>query len=99
MTGSDRPEPTGHDGVDFDAKPACMALVPLAPPVWSPDFDRPKAPLTRPDSTFVTHLIATAEKAPQTRHLRRATLADARSAYSASQHPIYGAGVRTRQII
>ena len=52
-----------------------------------------------PDSNFVTHLIATAEHAPQTRSLRRASLADARTAYKASQVPIGLAGIRTRQVI
>jgi RNA polymerase-interacting CarD/CdnL/TRCF family regulator len=37
--------------------------------------------LTRPSASFVTHLIATAEQAPQTRTLRRATPADALAAY------------------
>jgi hypothetical protein len=36
---------------------------------------------TRPDASFVTHLIATAEQAPQTRTLRRATPTDALAAY------------------
>jgi hypothetical protein len=48
---------------------------------------------------FVTHLIATAEQLPQTRNLRRATPADAQSAYRASQPHAPGAGIRTRQII
>lgn len=36
---------------------------------------------TRPNASFVTHLIATAEQAPQTRNLRRATPTDALAAY------------------
>ncbi|WP_424628574.1 hypothetical protein [Bradyrhizobium sp. SYSU BS000235] len=36
---------------------------------------------TRPNAPFVAHLIATAEQAPQTRTLRRATSADALAAY------------------
>ena len=79
-----------------DAKPACVALVPSAPELrWISASPL----LPRPDPCFVTQLIATAEQAPQTRTLRRATSADAQTAYTASQHPIYGAGVRTRQII
>jgi hypothetical protein len=46
---------------------------------------------------FVTHLIASAEHVPQTRSLRRATPADAQTAYRAHQHQVQG--VRTRQII
>ena len=56
-------------------------------------------PSPRPDPTFVTHLIATADQAPQTRSLRRASLADAQTAYGASQIRRHGAGFRTRQII
>jgi hypothetical protein len=55
--------------------------------------------LTRPNSTFIAHLIATAEQAPQTRHLRRATPADAQSAYCEIRQPVMDPGVRTRQII
>jgi hypothetical protein len=47
----------------------------------------------------VTHLIATAEHAPQTRSLRRASFADARTAYKAGQIPVGLAGIRMRQVI
>jgi hypothetical protein len=56
-------------------------------------------PLSRPSSIFVTHLIATAERAPQTRSLRRATPADAQAAYNATQRPVADTGFRTRQTI
>jgi hypothetical protein len=95
MLDSDRPQQTVNDGVMTEAKPACVALVPMvASAQWSPI-----PPLPRANSTFVTQLIATAEYLPQTRSLRRATAADARSAYQANQRPIEGAGIRTRQII
>jgi hypothetical protein len=97
----DQPEQTVDDGVFTEdaesacTKPACTALVPVVPSVqWS----HPPL-LQRADSTFVTQLIATAEHDPQTRALRRATLADAQSAYGANRHHTVGAGVRTRQII
>jgi hypothetical protein len=78
-----------------DARPPCMALVPVTSSVeWAPV---PERPTSRAD--FVTHLIATAEYAPQTRSLRRATLADAQSAYSASRYPVLGAGSLARHII
>lgn len=94
MSGSGRPEQAIEDGVFTDAEP-CMALVPVvAPAEWTHTVSQP-----RPNSIFVTHLIATAERAPQTRHLRRATAADAQSAYSAHQHQVPGAGIQTRQII
>jgi hypothetical protein len=78
-----------------DARPPCTALVPVtASAQWS---RVPEQPTSRAD--FVTHLIATAEYAPQTRSLRRATLADAQSAYRAGRHPASGAGSLTRQTI
>ncbi len=80
-----------------DAKPACVALVPVTTSAqWSRTYGLEPS---RPNSIFVTHLIATAEQVPQTRSLRRATPADAQTAYRANQHQIPGAGVRTRQII
>jgi hypothetical protein len=95
MLDSDRPEQAVNDGVMTDAKPPCVALVPMVSSAqWSPI-----PPLSRANSTFVTQLIATAEFLPQTRSLRRATAADAQTAYQANLRPIEGAGIRTRQII
>jgi hypothetical protein len=94
MLNNDRPEQMVDDGVPADAKPPCVALVPT---VRSAQWSRTASPLPRPDSIFVTHLIATAEQLPQTRNLRRATLADAQTAYRA--HPLRGAGTRTRHTI
>ena len=89
-------EPAVEDGVILDEKPACVALVPVASPAqWSPNHGQ----RSLPSSIFVTQLIATAEHAPQTRGLRRATAADAQTAYRATQKPIQGTGSRTRQII
>lgn len=90
---NDRPEPAADDGTVSETKPACVALVPVIPSTqWS------HGPVRRwsPNSIFVTQLIATAEQLPQTRGLRRATLADAQSAYHTRQSPARG---RTRQII
>ncbi len=96
MSGSDRPEQMVNDGVEADAQPACMALVPM---VQAAQGSRTGVqPLPRPSSIFVTHLIATANQAPQTRGLRRATAADAQTAYGVNRRPILGAGFRTRQI-
>lgn len=76
-------------------EPGCVELVPVTSSVrWLP-----KGPITRPDPGFVTHLIATAAQAPQTRSLRRGSLADAQSAYGARQRPRDGTGFRTRQVI
>jgi hypothetical protein len=76
-------------------EPACVELVPVTQSVhWSP-----KSAVPRPDPTFVAQLIATADQAPQTRNLRRASLADAQTAYGASQMRRCGTGFRTRQTI
>jgi hypothetical protein len=93
MLSTGRPERTVDEGAD--AKPACVALVPVAPSVQWPRLPA----LSPPDSNFITHLIATAEQAPQTRSLRRATPADAQTAYRTNQRGFQGAGLRTRQII
>lgn len=93
MLSSGRPDQTAEDDVVIDAKPACVALVPLVTTAqWSPIPSQPRS-----DPTFVAHLIATAEHVPQTRSLRRASAADAQSAYSAHQPPV--SGNRTRQTI
>ena len=95
MLDSDRPDETMEGDVLTDERPACVALVPVvASAQWSPARMQP-----RPDSTFLTHLIATAKRAPQTRTLRRGTLADAQAAYGSHQRGAGGAGVRTRQTI
>ena len=75
-------------------EPVRTELVPVAQFVpWS------SRGAPRPDPTFLAQLIATAEQAPQTRSLRRASLADAQTAYGASQIRRSGTGFRTRQTI
>jgi len=56
-----------------------------------------KAPLPRPDPSFVTQLIANAEHLPQTSRLRRASSEDALMAYG-SKRPLGSVGARTRQV-
>jgi hypothetical protein len=57
--------------------PACTALVAV-----SPRIERvAPTPLSRPDPSFVAHLIAMAQQSPQTRGLRRAAIADVEAAY------------------
>ena len=93
MSGFD--EQVVEDGVFEEVEPACVALVPLAPAShWARKLLHP-----RPDPTFVAHLIATAEQLPQTRSLRRATPADALSAYHARARNAQDAGLQTRQTI
>jgi hypothetical protein len=96
MSGIGRPEEAAGDGVLADAKPPCVALVSM---VTSAQGSRAHIPPPRPDPIFVTHLIATAEQAPQTRSMRRGTPADAQTAYGANRHHTLGAGIRTRQVI
>lgn len=84
-----------ENGVFEEVAPSCVELVALA----APAHQAPKFSLPRPDSTFVTQLIATAEQLPQTRNLRRAAPADALSAYRAHERPVRGAGTWTLQIV
>jgi len=97
MLSTDRPEHALDDAVFEDAKSACVALVPVAQEAqWS----HPQVRRAPPDPTFVAQLIATAEHFPQTRSLRRATTADALSAYRSQQAPrVQRAGSWMRQII
>lgn len=95
MRDSDRSEAILRSEVLNRDEPACVELVPVTPSVhWSPT-----SAMARPDPTFVTHLIATADQAPQTCRLRRASMEDARTAYGASQTRCDGVGFRTRQVI
>jgi hypothetical protein len=97
MLSSSQTEQAVEDGVVPDAKSDCVALVPVIPSAqWS---HSPCPQWSLPSSIFVTQLIATAEQEPQARGLRRATLADAQTAYSANKNPRQGAGSRTRQTI
>ena len=96
MSERGRPEAV-DDGGFAGGRPACVALVPVAQQTeWT---ERAHQQPSRPASTFVAQLLATAEQAPQTRGLRRATAADAQTAYGASRHPARSAGIRTRQSI
>jgi hypothetical protein len=96
MLDGQRPEQAMDDGGGADAGPASVALVPLTSARWSPV---PNRILLRSSPTFVTHLIATAEHAPQTRGFRRATPADAQTAYGAQRHSRSGSGIRTHRTV
>jgi hypothetical protein len=97
MLTTDLPDHAPDDGVFEDARPACVALVPVAQETqWS----HPQVRRAPPDPTFVAQLIATAEQTPPTQSQWRAATADAVSAYRSHQAPkVQGAGRRTRQII
>jgi hypothetical protein len=92
---SDTDKMTRHEIEEADT-PACLDLVPLTP---TDRLARIARQVTRPDPTFVAHLIATAAHLPQTRNLRRAAPSDAHSAYTAQHRPQPAVGCRTRQTI
>ena len=92
---SDTDETAGHE-ISEPGRAACVALVPLAPAARRAQITRAS---TRPDPTFVAHLIATAAHLPQTRNLRRAAPSDALSAYTARPRPQAATGSRTRQVV
>jgi len=97
MPGCHQPESTEDDGLLIEARPACVALVPV---VQAAPWSRiPSRELPRPNSIFLTHLIATAEQVPQTRSLRRASAFDAQAAYHANQHWVEPTPPRTRQVM
>lgn len=85
MLSTDRPD-AADNGTGTD-------LVPLMPTLqWVR-----KAPLPRPDPSFVTQLIANAEQLPQTTRLRRASSEDALMAYG-RRRPLQSVSARTRQV-
>jgi len=95
MLGTERSEDI-LDGEVLDADaPACVELVPVIQTVQL----SPKPVLARPDPVFVTHLIAMADQAPQTRSLRRGSLEDAQTAYGAQMQERRSVVRRTRQVI
>jgi hypothetical protein len=95
MLGTERSEDI-LDGEVLDADAlACVELVPVIQTVQL----SPKPVLARPDPVFVTHLIAMADQAPQTRSLRRGSLEDAQTAYGAHMQERRSVIRRTRQVI
>jgi hypothetical protein len=81
------------DGSDCTDNGTGTALVPLLPTLqWVH-----KAPLPRPDPSFVTQLIANAEHLPQASRLRRASSEDAQMAYG-DKRPLGSVTARTRQV-
>ena len=79
------------------ARSESTALVPLAPRIER--RSRRRWYRFAPDPTFVAHLIAEAERVPQARTLRRASPADAQSAYRTGHTPAQRAGGLMRQVI
>ena len=93
---TNRTKPAIDDTAASAAKPASTALVPLA---QTERRSRRRWYRWAPDPIFITHLIAAAQQVPQTRRVRRATLADAQAAYQTRQPPARDIGSRTRQVI
>ena len=75
--------------------PACVALVPVTQTVY---WAR-KSTTARPDPTFLAHLIATADQAPQTRNMRRGSIEDAQTAYGVHPRERRSVARRTRQVV
>ena len=96
MSGSDRPETALDEPTAPEAKPASVALVPLA---QTERRSRRRWYRWAPDPIFVTHLIAAAQQAPQTRRVRQATPADAQAAYQPRRSTARDAGSRMRRLI
>lgn len=94
MTGTGRPE-TIIDAEFVEIPNPSVELVPLSA---RPDV-HPATAVNRPDASFVTQLIATAEQAPQTCKLRRASPADAQAAYGPHISERRSVTRRTKQII
>jgi hypothetical protein len=80
---------------DADARPA-GALVPTGS---ASSHARAGSRISRPDPTFVAHLIATAEQVPQTRRLCRAAPQEALSAYAAHLQPAQRSDRQIRQVV
>jgi hypothetical protein len=86
---------TSPDEIPAD-QPASTALVPL-PRVER--RSRRRWYRWMPDPMFVAQLIAEAQQVPQARRMRRASPADAESAYRSGQTPAQSAGSRMRQVV
>src|SRR5437763_15585978 len=95
MLDTGRPEQRVDDGVLPEAKPACVALVPVTS---SAQWSRTESRLPRPNPVFVTHLISTSSQIPLTRHFCRRLADDAQSAYRAHPRSNRADGIHTRQI-
>jgi hypothetical protein len=83
----------GTNQLDEAAGSMGTALVPMVPTLQWVN----KAPLARPDPSFVTQLIASAEHFPQATGLRRASSEDAQTAYG-NKRPLGSVTARTRQV-
>jgi hypothetical protein len=84
--------PSSRDEARTESSRALIPLEPIAP------SDTPLR--TRPQATYLAHLIATKDKLPQTRERRRADPQDAIAAYAAAgAAPAAPAGIRLAGIM
>ena len=83
-----------EDGVFEEIEAGGSAMVPVTETV----HHALRLAVVRPDASFLTQVIATAEQLPQTRPLRRAAQADALSAYRSSEDRIRNARISMRQV-
>ena len=74
----------GYAGPGGGEDPGSRALVPVDPVTAS---ERPRYDARRPAAAFLAHLVATGQRAPQTRAGRRADPADAAAAYGTALIP------------
>jgi hypothetical protein len=93
MSGTGEPHKAA-EGTDLPS--TSLVLVPSAETVER--FSKP-VQISRPDPSFLAHLLATAAQDPQTRNHRRAAQADALSAYRAHRDPGQESSLRTRHLI
>jgi hypothetical protein len=82
----------GQPRAQAEARPAGSPVTPADPPSADSSGSRPSG--GRPLATFLSHLIATAQDAPQTRRLRRAAVSEALSAYGATAGLLEGGRAR-----
>lgn len=93
---------TGRTDRRAGDKPQTSAATAVVPLEWHQPGSPPCATLSRPDPSFVTHLIAMAEQEPQTRTMRRAAVADVEAAYRSVEnhnHPPAPAGDAMRRSV
>lgn len=96
MSDSERPDQELDKCETTDVNAGSGALIPMMPEAQPA---RPIVPPSRPSPVFVTHLLATVEQVPQTRTLRRATPAEAQTAYKTQKPERRRVSRRTRQVI
>jgi hypothetical protein len=93
MLDTDRSEQIMDGEVLGADAPGCVALVPVTQTVhWAR-----KSAMAQPDPTFLAHLMAAADQAPQTRNMR-ASIEDAQTAYGAHPRERRSVARRTRQV-